>query len=295
MHSLSIFFTYQSIETDLLIDYPIDYSMQLDRYHKKILEALGQYGESSFNSLSKTLDMAKETFKKKLYELVKSKFVKRDPPSEKPTPHKGKPVKFRLTKKGERIDRGLTILNEFEKDLQENILEKLLDHSVERGERKPLFGTTAIYISQNSPICTIAHFPSRDQYEKLRMKLAKREARRELGILINHVVESYTENGSGGAYGSEYLSDKDAVFFMGFLPTEQTRMIENLVHDGLFENEYMVTRSLATFILSQITSIYKKFEESKRFREGKEGIVLTSKWYYNPENLSLEPMSRSQK
>lgn len=264
--------------------------MQLDRHHKKILKVLGQYGECSFNYLQERVDMARMTFQKKLYELVRNKFVKRHPPSEKPTPHKGTRVYFRLTEKGERIDRGLIILNQFEKDLKENILEKLLDHSVERAARKPLLGTTAIYISKNSPICTIAHFPSRDQYEKLRMKLPKREARRELGMLINHVIESYIEDGSGGVYGSEYLRDKDAVFFMGFLPTEQTRMIEKLVHDGLFENEYTVTRSLATLILSQITAIYKKFEESERFREGKEGIFLTSKWYYNPRNSSLEPL-----
>lgn len=270
--------------------------MRLDEYHEKIMKSLAQYGESSYNQLWATLHMPKRTFHKKIYELVHEDLVTRYPPLNKgkPTPHTGKPVKFRLTKSGEKTVKVQDFLLQFETEYV-STLKGLIEDSREVGNRKPLTWSSVVLISKDLPICTIAHLTSREQYEKLRDKIANVPVREELGKLINSVVESYSKKVDEGIYGAQYLASKDTVCFMGFLPKKETAIIEKMIKSGLFESEYKLTRSLIKTIFFQILpSLHQRIEKSQRFREGKEGVELKIRYCYNPNSLTIEPFSDSE-
>jgi DNA-binding Lrp family transcriptional regulator len=268
--------------------------MQLDEKHKKILKALAHYVESSYTELWEKLGIPKRTFHKKLYELIEGKLVERYPPSNKPTAHIGKKVKFKLTAKGVKTAKVQEFLLEFERRYQ-NLLERLVEHSLEIGKGKPLTGSIFYLISKNLPICTIAHLPSKQQYEKLKPKLENDMVRQELGMLINKLIEFYLENINKGLFQASYQSAKQSVFYMGFLPEKETNMVQDLVNEGLFQNEYILTRGLMKIaFFSTLHSIYNKLRESRKFREGKEGLRLSFDCYYNPQTKEMEPISQTK-
>jgi len=238
--------------------------------------------------------MPKRTFHKKLYELIENKLVERTPPSNTPTAHIGKKVTFKLTPNGEKTVKIQETLTEFETQYQ-NILEKLVERSLQIGKTEPLTGSTLYLTSQTLPIFTIAHLPSKEQYEKLRAKITNDTIREELGKLINRLIEFYTENVNDGLYSASYLKTKQVVFFMGFLPEKETNMIEELISQGLFENEYTLTRGLMkTTFFAILHSIYSKLKTSQKFREGKEGLVFPFGCYYNPKTKAIEPLPKSK-
>jgi hypothetical protein len=173
-----------------------------------------------------------------------------------------------------------------------------VNESLQRLEATPLTGATLCITSPNAPICTIAHLPNKEQSEKLKPKLQNEATRQELGLQINRIIQAYLDSEdhiSEGQYGAFYLPTKQIVFYMGFLPNLQTKKVRELVDAGLFKNEKTATQSMfAMAFFSMFDAIYNKLKTSQNFREGREGVVLSGGYRYNPNSKIIEPLANTK-
>jgi len=226
--------------------------------------------------------MPRRTFQKKLYELVNGNLIERNPPSKNPCPHTGKKVSFKLTLSGQKTVSVNENLTQFETHYQ-NILERLVEHSLEIGEGKPLTGATLYLISQKLPICTIAHLPSKTQYEKLKIKLDNDTMRLELGKLLNKLIEFYV---SGSPEDVTYEFLMNSIFIMSILSKEQSVTMKEAVDKGLFSEYLEIMKILMAVVENTWNRIWNFLQDPKNL-DRDEPLIIVNGFQYNRSDKKL--------
>jgi DNA-binding HxlR family transcriptional regulator len=265
----------------------LDHSM-LDPKHFQILNKLAyEKNEITYNKLHELTNMNRKTFHKKLYELVDWRFCERKVSEG----HKrGMKVSFRLTKKGkQRVD--IEALFVQIKESVENAYKELFEKSVEVKETSPLTGQTTFLCADGSPIC-IAHFPSKDQKEKLKPFLNSEERHVELGKLINRVIEFYVTEKEHELL-ADYVPLKESVFAMSFLSKEQSDTMKEAIEKGLFSNYPQIMAQL-NFVTERIWLRFWKSLQDPKVLSGEKALCLAKGFRYNPSKKMLEEMPDRQ-
>jgi hypothetical protein len=269
--------------------------LNLDDKHKKILNALNPQNDWITHTQlwketgpNKKARLNKKTFHSKLYELVKMKLVKR---KAKTNWKKGMKVWFRITSKGRKRVDAERILVEI-KEHATNAYEEMIEKSFQLGERKALTSQVAFIISEDLPICTIAHFPSKTQYEKMKPILHSKEHQLKIGMLIDKLIEFYVSEKANEVY-ADYEPFKESLFTMSFLSKKQSETMRRAVENSVFPKYWQIMHMLNSITENTWLQIWNSLQDPKILK-GEQSLFLANGFRYNPSEKKLERFSKNE-